>query len=285
MQENRIFTFWEPQSTIPPYLKLCFESWQKYLPEYEIVLLNYSNLFNWIENDTFDEVLYKDFSLAKQADAIRAAVLCNHGGLWLDLDTIITSSQVHELFNHDSQFMLIDSHIAVIKAAPQAEILQEWVKGIKINIAEYKRFFEEYNKKNFIQKIFNKKQRKFYQRWDCIGNSILNPLLENPEFGAYSIDKYENWILPEFNWARDNNDKRRLKKVFQEFYLKRDFSKEVLENNNGLICLHNSWMPESYRRMSEQQFLSKNNTLSNIFKILELGENNEIRYDNSEELV
>lgn len=40
--QNRIFTFWESNSTIPMYLKLCMETWEKYLPEYEIVFLNYS---------------------------------------------------------------------------------------------------------------------------------------------------------------------------------------------------------------------------------------------------
>lgn len=30
--QNRIFTFWEPNSTIPMYLELCMETWEKYLP-------------------------------------------------------------------------------------------------------------------------------------------------------------------------------------------------------------------------------------------------------------
>lgn len=72
--QNKIFTFWEPMDTIPAYLELCIDTWKKYLPNYEIVILNYCNLFDWIEKDTFDEILYKDFSLPKQADAIRCAI-------------------------------------------------------------------------------------------------------------------------------------------------------------------------------------------------------------------
>lgn len=30
--QNRIFTFWEPNSTIPMYLELCMGTWEKYLP-------------------------------------------------------------------------------------------------------------------------------------------------------------------------------------------------------------------------------------------------------------
>ena len=59
--QNSIFTFGEPKNTIPMYLELCLKTLEKYLPEYEIVVFNYSNLFEWIEKDTFDEILYLDF--------------------------------------------------------------------------------------------------------------------------------------------------------------------------------------------------------------------------------
>lgn len=45
----------------------------------------------------------------------------------------------------------------------------------------------------------------------------------------------------------------------------------VLENNGGIICLHNSWTPKEYKQMSKESFLAEKNTLSNILKrVLEL---------------
>ena len=43
--QNKIFTFWEPKDTIPSCLELCLQIWQKYLPDYEIVVLNANESF------------------------------------------------------------------------------------------------------------------------------------------------------------------------------------------------------------------------------------------------
>jgi hypothetical protein len=54
---NRIFTFWEPRGSMPGYLRLCMRTWGKFLPEHEIVLLDYSNLEQWIGKDCYPRFL------------------------------------------------------------------------------------------------------------------------------------------------------------------------------------------------------------------------------------
>ncbi|EIV6317646.1 hypothetical protein L9S93_001830, partial [Campylobacter coli] len=49
--------------------------------DYRVVILDYSNLHNFLPKDFYDESLYENFSLPKQADAIRAAVLYLYGGI------------------------------------------------------------------------------------------------------------------------------------------------------------------------------------------------------------
>lgn len=46
--KNKIFTFWEPSKHIPSYIKLCMQTWTKFLPDYEIVVLDYSNLDEYL---------------------------------------------------------------------------------------------------------------------------------------------------------------------------------------------------------------------------------------------
>ena len=83
---KKIFTFWEPKDAMPAYIKLCIETWKKYLPDYEVVILDYSNYEDWIGKDCYDSSLRTNFSLPKQADAIRAAVLNKHGGIgWMPI--------------------------------------------------------------------------------------------------------------------------------------------------------------------------------------------------------
>jgi hypothetical protein len=42
-------------------------------------------------------------------------------------------------------------------------------------------------------------------------------------------------------------------------------------NNGGLICLHNSWTPEKYKAMSEEEFLRQNVTLADILRFVLFG--------------
>ncbi len=95
--DKNIFTFWEPQENMPGYLQLCIETWKKFLPDYKINILNYRIISDYLDKDTYDFDKLKQFSLPKQADAIRCALLNKFGGIWLDADTIILSDKFREL--------------------------------------------------------------------------------------------------------------------------------------------------------------------------------------------
>ena len=58
-----IFTFWEPKDKMPAYIKLSMQTWEKFLPEYDINVIDYSNLNEYLGENYFDEILFKDFSL------------------------------------------------------------------------------------------------------------------------------------------------------------------------------------------------------------------------------
>lgn len=264
--QNKIFTFWEPKDTIPSYLELCLQTWKKYLPDYEIVVLNYSNLFEWIEKDTFDEILYSDFSLPIQADAIRCAVLKKYGGIWMDMDTVVTSSNINKILKIDSELVMIGSHIAFIKATENCQILNKWFEQINVNIANYKNFKKDYDKMSFFKQILNKKKIKKYKNWDYLGNSILNKLLADDACQKTLIDKELSKAFPEINWANINNKKLKLSKAYRNFYFKNNYSQFDLNDNYGIICLHNSWTPKEIKEMSKQEFLKSENTLSEIFR-------------------
>lgn len=119
---QRIFTFWEPSQSMPPYIRLCLQSWEKFCPKYEIVIIDYSTLDKWLSKDFFDEILYSDFSLPKQADAIRCALLYKYGGIWLDADTIITSSDIRKIFEIKADIVMIGTHVAFIKSEGGGEL-------------------------------------------------------------------------------------------------------------------------------------------------------------------
>ena len=78
----------------------------------------------------------------------------------------------------------------------------------------------------------------------------------------FSIDRMEINALPELN--NKNNDN--LVENYQNFYFENDYSQDVIKNTKGIILLHNSWTPQQFLEMNEEEFLSRNNTLSNVLK-------------------
>ena len=57
---EKIYTFWEDKNNMPEYIKLCIESWKKFLPDYEIVILNYDNLEDYLGKNYYDKSLYEN---------------------------------------------------------------------------------------------------------------------------------------------------------------------------------------------------------------------------------
>ena len=89
----RIFTFWEPAKFMPYYIRLCIETWKKFLPDAEIVVLDFGNLGNYASPEELGtELLSGKFSFMHISDAVRVLILEKYGGIWLDADTIILSS-------------------------------------------------------------------------------------------------------------------------------------------------------------------------------------------------
>lgn len=68
--------------------------------------------------------------------------------------------------------------------------------------------------------------------------------------------------FPEFKWAGSEANPRA---SYQVFYFQEN-GLDVLADNSGLILLHNSWTPEPYKRMSEDEFLRQDVSLAQLFK-------------------
>jgi hypothetical protein len=87
------------------------DTWSRFLPKHEVVLLDYSNMRGYLGRDTYDEMLWSDFPLQQQSDALKAAVLERHGGAWFDADTVVTSERAEKILESKGGFSLIGMHI------------------------------------------------------------------------------------------------------------------------------------------------------------------------------
>lgn len=262
--EKYIFTFWEPKDKMPPYIKLCINTWRKFLPDYKIIILGYDDLNTWLGYDFYDEYLYNNFSLDKQSDAIRVALLYKYGGIWMDADTIVTSEKINEIINQKEEVTFISLHVGFIVAKKRAKLLKLWLKNIKKRIFLHKLYksFSRFCK--FFYPLMLKGQMSGI---GYFGNGIICPIVSSlKKHEVISLNRLKYFALPEHNFYNDGNADWHCTKKYWDFYFNNDFSTFIYENEKGIIMLHNSWTPDKYKNMSEEEFLKQDCTLSKVLK-------------------
>ncbi|WP_051586327.1 glycosyltransferase family 32 protein [Selenomonas sp. AE3005] len=78
---------WFGRGEMNDTIKMCIESWHKYLPEYEFMLWNEDNFP--MDDYPFARKALKDHKWAYVADVARLHALYNYGGVYMDTDVEI----------------------------------------------------------------------------------------------------------------------------------------------------------------------------------------------------
>lgn len=86
---KKIWWWWS--GDVPPLVERCILQWRKLNPDYQIVKLNEQNLSQYTNQIIVNKINY--FKVVQQkADLVRLAVLCIHGGIWMDASIILRKS-------------------------------------------------------------------------------------------------------------------------------------------------------------------------------------------------
>lgn len=271
MNEKRIFCFWEPRERIPAYLGLCMRTWKKFLPDYQVVLLDYSNLQDWILEDDLDVRTLKCLKMAQQADAIRAAVLFRHGGIWMDLDTIITLPNCRVLLPEAGKFTLINKHIAFISVDGAGHpIAAEWLRNVQRRLKVVRWYCQRTSRLSRFARLayshFLHARPVLLDQWDAMGNGPLEPALKRHASLFRSLDRTELKALPEVFVSKNGATNMQ---AYEEFYFTNKHVGLLLSaarDGSGIICLHNSWTPKRFKRMTEKTFLASGVALAGLLK-------------------
>jgi hypothetical protein len=81
---------WFGNNPLPKLAKKCIKSWQKYLPDYEIIRWDETNFD--VNMTDFSKKAYKAKKWAFVADVARLYALKKYGGIYFDTDMLITSN-------------------------------------------------------------------------------------------------------------------------------------------------------------------------------------------------
>ena len=264
---KRIFTFWEPKSNMPGYLHLCMLTWAKFLPDYEVVVCDYSNLGDYLDKNTISKILCKEMSLPQQADCVRAALLKTHGGIWLDADTIITSKDCFKWMTKSEVVMIGRPktnrlHVGFIYTSkPNADFISAWYSALPSRIRDYRLFYWLV----FPRLIFRKKWREM-KNWNYCANAIINPIWKDfPPDKFMLVDRDSIGAVPDLLNVMSADIP--LRKLYHHFYLEKgDLKTKVMDHNQGIVLLHNSRMPKSYRNMTADEILRQDILLADLLK-------------------
>jgi hypothetical protein len=254
---------------MPGYLQLCMRTWTKFLPDYEVVVCDYTNLGDYLDKGTISEILCKKMTLAKQADCIRCALLKTHGGIWFDADTIITSADCLSWVKKSEVVMIGRTstpsrvHAGFIHTSgPNTEFINEWYCALLSRIRNYMVFYRLV----FLRWILREKWSQM-KKWDYCANAIIDPTRKNFSHDKFMlVDRNDIGALPEC-LSKLNDGNTSLIRLYLDFYLRKGNAKEqVLEKTKGIVLLHNSWMPKHYRNMTADEFLRQDILLADLLR-------------------
>ena len=84
---NYIFSYWH-DFKLNDLMKICIQSWKKYLPDFNIIILNQYNYMNYIDEDINNICNTPQLF----SDLLRFLLLYKYGGLWLDISVLLTDN-------------------------------------------------------------------------------------------------------------------------------------------------------------------------------------------------
>ena len=208
--------------------------------------------------------------LAMQSDCIRCAILRQHGGIWIDADTIITNGNIFNKISSTDCHMIGRKNDGVLYGAfiytkaPYTDFINEWFNKLVSHVATY-RFCTKFKKPKFLfNKLYNKTRN-----WDWCVNAIIDKLPQKilpPKFDY--TDKDEIGALPEFLSPMAKNIKSVTDKIqlYRDFYFKSGDPDSAIKNTHGIILLHNSWTPNEYKNMTKEEFMKSDTMIAKLLK-------------------
>jgi hypothetical protein len=286
LKAKRIFCFWEPQGAITPYLELCLRTWERNAPGYEIVRLDHSNLDRYVPAGTYDMPTLTRLDLALQKDAIMVAVLQEHGGIFMDVDTLVTKDLapiVQGLARTEA--IMFDSHVAFIAARPGARLLTCWLKSVQKRLARLNqadpplpgwdyignRGLEDAMVDLIGASLLGRAYdgivrtqatwpRWARSAWQSVPGRIwarrIDVLLRTTHRESLMrLDRRRHAFIAESRFFKDQKADRR-QQYLEFWFVERSNAKIAFPSNQRLIALHNSWTPEWYKQLTIEEVLA-----------------------------
>lgn len=105
---NVIWICWlQGYDNAPLIVKRCYESVKKYAPEKEIIFLDESNIFDYVDMPEYIVKKWKEGKMgaAHFSDLLRLELLIKYGGYWMDATVLCTNGEIFKQMDDEPLFM------------------------------------------------------------------------------------------------------------------------------------------------------------------------------------
>ena len=135
-----IWTWWSSgEETLKPFLQLCLKSWRVQHPNWKVVVLDSTNLWQYLTAEELPSTFLQIKRASLQSDLVRLAIMAKYGGCYVDMSTLAMQgaaeaawSRIREgacLVGYRAPHFIPDFVSAWFLAAPARDpLMVEWSK-------------------------------------------------------------------------------------------------------------------------------------------------------------
>ncbi|WP_245566801.1 glycosyltransferase [Jonesia quinghaiensis] len=245
----KLYTFWEGAAP-SVYLKACVATWYSHFPELELTIIDHSNMGEWLE-DLLPVSEVKKLSFAMQSDVVSAAVLSKVGGVFVDIDTIVTGERARSfMLPKDERLHCFGIspesgfHLALLSSSGPNQLARFWVDQIARRLSPLPGKYE----------------------WSHVGNAPLSDILKSMDTKDLIkvLDKNKYGVILETSLGVKAHPMELYRRIWFEETKYADLNYRNVAIAD-LMLLHNSWTPKWVKEITSiPVLLSKDNLFSSV---------------------
>lgn len=270
LQDYSLFYYWDelPGHSMPEYIKLCLESWDRHAQTDRITRISLENVEN-ATNGALTAAQLRLFTPAQRSDAVMAVLMSFQKGIFMDADTILLPTfDPARYLGKDKPSMYctfgkgLPEPLLAFVANPHVDkrFMSIWVTLTQRQIRREEESWRRKGRRMFRRLL----GKRIHVKWDYLGAAILNDLAAEPEmrWAAEFLSAKRCGFLPESGRENYGPD------LVNEYWFGQgtDGAFSPSDYPDGIVALQNSWVPSEIRTLSKPEILAHPSRLGRLLK-------------------
>jgi hypothetical protein len=117
-----IWTYWDSPN-LPETVKKCIETWKKYNPDYEVIVLSDDKIKTYLPETDVLGMKMAD-KPQRRSDFIRIHIIEKYGGIWCDASIMLNGSL--EFIRSKTGYEFVGYHIGKMMNSESSPVIENW---------------------------------------------------------------------------------------------------------------------------------------------------------------